>query len=75
MLLLTDGTVMVQDDGSQASASANWWRLTPGSTMTRIGRESSPRPPLNIVNKANAENHATWGLRVKLDKAAPASKI
>ena len=29
MLLLTDGTVLVQDDGSQATGSADWWRLTP----------------------------------------------
>jgi hypothetical protein len=43
MLLLTDGTVMVQDDGSQASGSANWWRLTPDLTMTRCSGTSLPR--------------------------------
>ncbi len=29
MLLLTDGTVMVQDQGPSNGGSGNWWRLTP----------------------------------------------
>lgn len=29
MLLLTDGTVMVHDQGSKNNGSSNWWRLTP----------------------------------------------
>jgi Galactose oxidase, central domain len=29
MLLLTDGTVMVHDQGAKNSGSSNWWRLTP----------------------------------------------
>jgi hypothetical protein len=29
MLLLTDGTVMVQDQGAKNSGSRDWWRLTP----------------------------------------------
>jgi hypothetical protein len=29
MLLLTDGTLMVQDQGSGNSGTGNWWRLTP----------------------------------------------
>jgi len=29
MLLLTDGTVMVQDQGALNSGTSNWWRLTP----------------------------------------------
>lgn len=29
MLLLTDGTVMCQDEGSDLAGSPNWWRLTP----------------------------------------------
>src|SRR5438128_8859118 len=28
MLLMTDGTVMVQDLGANAGGSPNWWRLT-----------------------------------------------
>lgn len=29
MFLMTDGTVLVQDQGSQNSGTGNWWRLTP----------------------------------------------
>jgi Galactose oxidase, central domain len=29
MLLLTDGTVMVHDQGTKNSGTSNWWRLTP----------------------------------------------
>ena len=29
MLLLTDGTVMVHDQGAKNNGSSNWWRLTP----------------------------------------------
>jgi hypothetical protein len=29
MLLLTDGTVMVQDQGAKNTGSSDWWRLTP----------------------------------------------
>ena len=36
MLLLTDGTVMVQDLGSNAGGSPNWWRLTPDSTGSYV---------------------------------------
>jgi hypothetical protein len=35
-LLLTDGTVMVQDIGSSGGGSANWWRLTPDNTGSYI---------------------------------------
>jgi hypothetical protein len=31
MFLLTDGTVMVQDQGSQNNGTGNWWRLSPDS--------------------------------------------
>jgi hypothetical protein len=47
MLLLTDGTVMVQDDGSQASGSAGWWRLTPdinGSYLNGIWSQLASLP-------------------------------
>ena len=37
MLLLTDGTVMCQDNGA-----ANWWRLTPDSKGDYIGGSWSP---------------------------------
>ena len=37
MFLLTDGTVMVQDLGSNAGGSPNWWRLTPDSTGSYVG--------------------------------------
>jgi len=36
MFLLTDGTVMVQDLGSHAGGSPNWWRLTPDSTGSYV---------------------------------------
>jgi hypothetical protein len=32
MLLLTDGTIMVQDQGKAGAGSSNWWRLTPDNT-------------------------------------------
>ncbi|MEJ0045546.1 MAG: hypothetical protein WDN04_04945 [Rhodospirillales bacterium] len=32
MLLLTDGTVMVQDQGTCGCGGGNWWRLTPDNT-------------------------------------------
>jgi hypothetical protein len=32
MLQLTDGTVMVQDQGSRNNGSGNWWKLTPDIT-------------------------------------------
>lgn len=31
MLLLTDGSVLVQDQGSQNSGTGDWWKLTPDS--------------------------------------------
>ncbi|MEJ0045512.1 MAG: hypothetical protein WDN04_04760 [Rhodospirillales bacterium] len=31
MLLLTDGTVIVQDQGPDQNGTGNWWRLTPDS--------------------------------------------
>jgi hypothetical protein len=36
MLLLTDGTVMVQDLGVSAGGSPDWWRLTPDSTGSYV---------------------------------------
>jgi hypothetical protein len=45
MLLLTDGTVMVHDQGAKNSGSSNWWRLTPdingsylNGTWTKLAR-------------------------------------
>lgn len=32
MLLLTDGSVLVQDQGSQNSGTGDWWKLTPDSS-------------------------------------------
>ena len=43
-LLLTDGTIMVQDIGGGAG-SGNWWKLTPdetGSYVNGTGRSSPP---------------------------------
>ncbi len=35
-LLMMDGTVLVQDEGSQGAGGANWWRLTPDNTGSYI---------------------------------------
>ncbi len=35
-LLLTDGTVMIQDNGFNNSGSPNWWRLTPDQNGSYI---------------------------------------
>jgi len=32
MLLLTDGSVMIQDQGPNNSGTGNWWKLTPDTT-------------------------------------------
>ena len=34
--LLTDGTVLVQDEGTNGAGSGNWWRLTPDITGSYI---------------------------------------
>jgi hypothetical protein len=36
MLLLTDGTVLVQDQGPANSGSGNWWRLTPDAAGSYV---------------------------------------
>jgi hypothetical protein len=36
MLLLTDGTVLVADQGPSNSGGANWWRLTPSNTGSYV---------------------------------------
>jgi len=36
MLLLRDGTVMVQDNGSSNNGTRNWWRLTPDSSGSYV---------------------------------------
>src|ERR1700734_2804015 len=35
-LLLTDGTVMVQDQGSSGAGTSNWWKLTPDNTGSYV---------------------------------------
>jgi hypothetical protein len=36
MLQLTDGTVLVQDQGTQNNGSGNWWKLTPDVTGSYV---------------------------------------
>jgi hypothetical protein len=36
MIQLTDGTVLVQDQGSKNSGASSWWRLTPDSTGSYV---------------------------------------
>jgi hypothetical protein len=36
MLQLTDGTVMVQDQGPKNNGTGNWWRLTPDNTGSYV---------------------------------------
>lgn len=36
MLLLTDGTVLVQDQGADNNGSGDWWRLTPDSSGSYV---------------------------------------
>jgi hypothetical protein len=47
MLQLTDGTVMVHDQGPKNSGSRNWWRLTPdinGSYLNGTWSKLAPLP-------------------------------
>jgi hypothetical protein len=46
MFLLTDGTVMVQDLGSSAGGSPNWWRLTPDGSGSYLDGTWSKLPSL-----------------------------
>ncbi|HTZ70589.1 MAG TPA: hypothetical protein VMB71_08065, partial [Acetobacteraceae bacterium] len=36
MLQLTDGTIMVQDQGTCGCGGGNWWRLTPDKTGSYV---------------------------------------
>ncbi|WGJ13529.1 kelch repeat-containing protein [Methylocapsa sp. D3K7] len=47
MLLLTDGTLMVHDQGAKNNGSSNWWRLTPdinGSYLNGTWSKLAPLP-------------------------------
>jgi hypothetical protein len=47
MLLLTDGTVMVHDQGTKNNGSSNWWRLAPdinGSYLNGTWSKLAPLP-------------------------------
>jgi hypothetical protein len=46
MFLLTDGTVMVQDLGTSAGGSPNWWRLTPDGSGSYVNGTWSRLPSL-----------------------------
>jgi hypothetical protein len=51
MFLLTDGTVMCQDEGAGNPGTANWWKLTPDATGSYLhgtwsSLASSPNAPL-----------------------------
>jgi len=35
-LLLTDGTIMVQDQGKTGAGTSNWWKLTPDNTGSYV---------------------------------------
>jgi hypothetical protein len=47
-LLLTDGTVMIQDNGPNSNGSPNWWKLTPdqnGSYINGTWSQLASMPP------------------------------
>lgn len=48
MLLLTDGSVIIQDQGAMNNSTGNWWRLTPdntGSYVTGAWSKIAAMPP------------------------------
>jgi Kelch motif len=57
MLLMTDGSVLFNDNGSQGAGSAIWWKLSPDSsgnyvdgTWTQIASTSSDYQPANSAS-------------------------
>jgi hypothetical protein len=62
MLLLTDGTVMVQDQGPTSSGSNKWWKLTPDAfgsyvngAWTQIASMASNYGPLYFASAVLAD--------------------
>jgi len=62
MLQLTDGTVMVQDQGAQNKGSGNWWKLTPdingsyvNGTWSQIASLPSNYAPLYFASAVLAD--------------------
>ena len=66
-LVLTDGTIMVEDYGPSQGGSSNWWSLTPDNTGSYVNGTWTPRAsmqasygPLYFASAVLDDGRYTW---------------